>query len=414
MDKKGKADYLLLEAWINFSQGNTAIAAGQAAKAYSLDPLNGDAYASQIVFSVLESRPPKPKTRIKTKITDEQNSAQDGMTQSAITVFFPEGAEKLIGSKLVGEGEVYSQRFTSILFWRLPQEGDFKDIERQLPRTFDEEEKSKLQEELDQARKLIEDAAKEELACVADFAAHNKQKDIISFFAINTNSYDFFDTANSFAASHGFKNLNLNMGPIDPDELNKIVVSDLKAVSLVREPVFVIISPEGEIKYAGSARGQLPRMAIEAVVPGALEMKTPKSSSQVPDQTIFPADANPFGQQGVKNSKPAVTDSNSIETPAGSGSDSSAAPADKSQGEVKPSVELTEEQRAQAQQLIQKARMYRGSHTKLGSSRKLVETCREIIKTYPGTEFEQGAKEILKSIPEHQRRKFGVKEEELK
>ncbi|MGE4285312.1 MAG: hypothetical protein AB7F23_01710, partial [Phycisphaerae bacterium] len=67
-------------------------------------------------------------------------------------------------------------------------------------------------------------------------------------------------------------------------------------------------------------------------------------------------------------------------------------------------VQLSPEDEIHAQKLLQEAQMLRGSYTRLGSSKKLIEVLQEIVDKYPGTPYETSAREIYDDIPDHQKR----------
>jgi len=71
-------------------------------------------------------------------------------------------------------------------------------------------------------------------------------------------------------------------------------------------------------------------------------------------------------------------------------------------------AKLSPEQRKEAENLLASASMFRGSHTKLGSSRSVVDSCFEVIEKYPGTTYELQARKILETIPAHQKKRYGI------
>jgi hypothetical protein len=76
--------------------------------------------------------------------------------------------------------------------------------------------------------------------------------------------------------------------------------------------------------------------------------------------------------------------------------------------------ELTEVEEVEAQRLLEWAIQTR----KMGrlpaiSYKQTIDTCRQIIKQFPGTEYEFKAKRILADIPEQYRSRYNVTEEEI-
>jgi len=76
--------------------------------------------------------------------------------------------------------------------------------------------------------------------------------------------------------------------------------------------------------------------------------------------------------------------------------------------------QLSEVDSIQAQQLLTKAKMLKDVARKMPvrSFTGAVETCREIIKKYPGTEFDYKARQVLADVPKRFWRRFDITLEE--
>ena len=92
-------------------------------------------------------------------------------------------------------------------------------------------------------------------------------------------------------------------------------------------------------------------------------------------------------------------------------------PTETAQTQEQPTMqfrELTEEEQVEAERLLEWAIQTR----KMGrlpaiSYKQTIDTCRQIIKQFPGTEYEFKAKRILADIPEQYRSRYNVTEEEI-
>jgi hypothetical protein len=77
--------------------------------------------------------------------------------------------------------------------------------------------------------------------------------------------------------------------------------------------------------------------------------------------------------------------------------------------------ELTEEEQAGAEQLFEMALAQRkmGRLPGMGYGR-MVDYCRQIIEKYPGSEFDYKSRRMLADIPENERERYHITEQELK
>ena len=67
----------------------------------------------------------------------------------------------------------------------------------------------------------------------------------------------------------------------------------------------------------------------------------------------------------------------------------------------------------QAQKMVENAKMLVKSGAKLGSAKKGVDLCREIIAKYPNTDSADKARELLRDLPERYQKRYGVTNEEM-
>jgi len=152
-----------------------------------------------------------------------------------------------------------------------------------------------------------------------------------------------------------------------------------------RKPVVAIVSGNGRVKYAGPATGFLAPLVLSHV---STADTTAAASSRLPvvsESGTTTAQAPPVvNQQQMPGQKP---EDNLLENP----------------------------QYYQAAKLLEYARtLFIPVGRKTGmSSKKGVELCREIIKTYPETEYADEARKLLRRVPEHKRKLYKVTNEEM-
>ncbi len=417
LDKGQQSDMMLLEAWLlYFKTGEAEQALKRSERASMLSPLSGDAYDSSVVFSVLTGQQVKPKAMIMRLAKKESAQDTPQMSTSQLNVNIPDVAISLMGQKMPVPGAAAptandadaakdSGTYGCIMVWTLsPESASGEDMEKlkaareQLP----PDKRAMLDQLLAAPAVTSEDVAKQ-VAAFGSLYANNTAKDKVMFLSINID-----DPAKLRAFIDEKKP---QPQPI-PGQNLPVLTGDMKKAMKMMGSITLITDGAGAVRYAGPAEGFLPVMLINSFIPGSQKLGEEQKSAPVenimggdgmmpmsPD--MMPMDMPMDTQVPVA---PVVKDSNSLpESPAMPDA---------------PSQELTDEQRQEntskllpeqqneAENLLTAARMFRGSHTRLGSSRKVVEDCMLVIKKFPGTTYEAEARKILDSIPEHQKRKF--------
>jgi hypothetical protein len=77
-------------------------------------------------------------------------------------------------------------------------------------------------------------------------------------------------------------------------------------------------------------------------------------------------------------------------------------------------TELTEEQKAGAEQLFEYALKFREMGRLPGMGyKKMIDACRDIIEKYPGSEYAYKARRMLGDIPQAERERWGVTDKEI-
>ena len=81
--------------------------------------------------------------------------------------------------------------------------------------------------------------------------------------------------------------------------------------------------------------------------------------------------------------------------------------------EEKPAVEMPLEDEYQAGKLLAYAQTMMQIGTKYTTPKAAIDTCRQLIKDYPGTKYEQEARGLLRTVSAKDRRKYKITNEEL-
>jgi hypothetical protein len=166
-----------------------------------------------------------------------------------------------------------------------------------------------------------------------------------------------------------------------------------------KQPTLAIADTSGTIKYAGPARGFLARMMLIRIAgepPSAGSIRRP--GGRPPPSTIFNPFKGLFG--GGKQRPPAKTTTGGATPPPPDR-------IDEEDGEVTP-------ESYQAGKLLEYAKMFVSAGRKpVLTSKKGVELCRQIIREYPNSKYEQEARLLLRRVPEYERKRYNITDEEM-
>ena len=166
-----------------------------------------------------------------------------------------------------------------------------------------------------------------------------------------------------------------------------------------KQPTLAIVDTSGTIKYAGPAAGFLAPMMLIRIAgepPSAGSIRRPGGTT--PPRTIF----NPFkGLFGGGNQRP----------PAKTTTGGTTLPPPKRIDE--DDDEITPES-YQAGKLLEYAKMFVSAGRKpVLTSKQGVDYCRQIIRDYPNTKYEQEARLLLRRVPEYERKRYNITDKEM-
>ncbi|WP_146682243.1 hypothetical protein [Limihaloglobus sulfuriphilus] len=470
------SDYYLLSAWYDFYKGekdNVENALKNSARAYQINPENGDAYVSQWLFSILEGKQPRPVID-KRRPTREERMQRDRDIDLSIEMSQPrleiypdeltvEYLDSDIASKIKIPDEYKNFEYVCALFVpsvAKPEEEDSKEESDSGDSNEENNEQQTRQSKEDRARVFGDAARKKEAAKSEDYndmgsmpmpemgmpammdpmmggmpgeyggvgfedTADVAQSlrvidwmemscqclDEIAFAVINTAP----DGEDALAELMTENKLTVQFATIDnPDELPK----ELEVIKTLDKSLMLIVSADKKLKYAGRADGVTAPMILNQLKGDCMNYLSMEETEEMRQQVarFNPDDIERMrksGQAGYSedmNFGPAADPMMGMMNP-------NAGPGDYSGGEQKKEEpeykELSEEHKAMAERLIQSATMHRKSLTRLGSSNKCISDCLEVMDTFRGSIYAEQAREILKSVPERHLKKAGIKREEI-
>jgi hypothetical protein len=402
-----QSQMMLLDGWLTYlQQGSAEEALKRAEKSCMLNPVNGDAFASSIVFSLLSGREPKSEEMILRLARGGRDAQKPVMGGSMLHVDVPEFARMMISRKVpvaVPAATGDEESYICTLLWTLkPEPVSTADFEK-LKAVKDQlsPDKRALIDQLTDKPEVSEDYVKEQVENFGLLYEHNTAQDKINFLSINVDESivlkDFMEKHSPEPAPISAANL----GMIDDQVKHAIQMTGA---------MMLIIDKDSTVRYAGGSKGFLPIMMLNELVPGSQkerQIETDKNASHgqmMHDMGMPPDDLRDTSRRGEPS------DSNSL--PAEQSGHEQGGDEDQLTEEQRQEndAKLKPEQRAEAEKLLTGARMFRGSHTRLGSSRRVAENCFEVIEKFPGTTYEAQALEILESVPAHQKKRYGIEE----
>jgi len=166
-----------------------------------------------------------------------------------------------------------------------------------------------------------------------------------------------------------------------------------------KQPKLAIVDTSGTIKYAGPAAGFLAPIMLTRIAgapPSAGSITQP--DVRTPPKTMF----NPFKALlgGVNKQPPANTTTGATTTPPPNR-------IDEDDDEITP-------ESYQAGKLLEYAKMFVSAGRKPTlTSKQGVDLCRQIIREFPNTKYEQEARLLLRKVPEYERKRYKITDKEM-
>mgnify|MGYP005846568559 CR=1 FL=1 len=422
LNKQNLTKYYILTAWANYFDNETRTAQRAALRAYKTDPDFDDARATQTAISLLLDT--KPAREIQKRPARQNRYDRNNPTYQT---FSSSGQSNLLDldvdnleNKLVGETvtQMKLNCLNSTVFSYFPAEDVLCVIFWKLS-----------DEQLGSLAASSEPNSPSDNTPASSTAGYNDGYEEFQTqpqsFGMNTYQSKSPFTSNMDAVKNYFKKSGLNtnvkfLGANTDDPAAKKVVinallenawpwaqvmakdpqsqaTQLKSINVMhQDPLLLIIAPEdniGKVKYAGPASGFLSPMIISKHME-----KTAGESTENPLATLL---------KGFTQDPNSKEDIQTIETkvlPIGT----------QPKKTVKPIEDkLSAADKYQAGKLLENAKMLIDTGRRLPTPRRGVELCRQIIKDYPGTEYEEQARKLLRKVPKRYHRRYNITKEEL-
>ncbi len=177
-------------------------------------------------------------------------------------------------------------------------------------------------------------------------------------------------------------------------------LADLK----LQRPTLAIVSG-GKIQYAGPAEGFLARMVLEHVAGEPMDLDVTVTLSSTPT----PALSSLMNLLGDRSSGQATAPTPPAVQPEGP-------------SRPQPPVSISDEEETEltaenyeAEKKLEYARklFIPAGRKNILTSKRGIDLCREIIREYPNTKYEQEARLLLRQVPENERKRYNITDEEL-
>lgn len=444
-DEDQKAEYMLLQAWTDFYQGNSLGAMNWSLRACKTDPASQDGWISQALFSLLngkrpmepriqgpESRPertperdvntnrrPRPRPRANMTANNENRQADvDPYSQKGTLDFdllalrtdmLKERFSRVTYKSANGSAVEYKPGENTLcaLFWQgesIASDANDVTIHPPVGRARQEAGMTAARGNGSNPQVTLEDQQK----YLDHIFTACKGKPAITCLQLNTNDRK---TAEYLARERA------KTGSGDTPPLVFAATADSGASNYIgfsaQTPFLLIADDKGVVRYAGPAADFMPAFILTHLT--GVKIPLDGANQTAPgDRMVMPRgrELEPAvpgrrsvtePRQLVRNTvvdpnKPAAADPNAV----------SATPVRPSRPAEKPEVKLEEEVAAEkllalAQMEIEASRTIRGK-----SPEKGIDACKEVLEKYPGTPYAEQARDQLRRVPERYWEKYGI------
>jgi len=432
MDDKQKAQYCLLQSWVAYYSDDTNNAHLNAAKACKLDATSGDAWITQVAMSLLADkrpmlpRPPRPARVQRNRpgqagmespetahgVQDSAAQIQKGKLDFDLNLFLPEAVGKKIEPLQLNclNGTTLSYQpgneALCVLFWR-----EFESKTKTTAAGGDPNRAARVSPQPMAAGPMMEGemmgATTSEATPIAAFGKLFQAGFLsgrMKFLAVNLDS-----AANKQAVVDGMIERPQPWAQVMMAGQAEGLFSDFSSIPAGR-PILMMTDMSGTVRYAGPATGIIAPMLLNKIASAADFAPSEATQEQIEPSSI-PTDANsvphiePMDGNSLPQTGPVAQPPQPIQRP-------TRQPTVPQQGQYK---ELSEEDKIQAERKLQAAKdLFMPLGRKMGMTYKRgVEICRGIMREYPGSEYAEQARQLLRQVPENQRSRYGITDQEL-
>lgn len=423
-----KADYFLLRAWVDYSQGDLSKAVSNSGRACRLNATNPDAWISQQFFSVLEDqRPLRPRPPRRTNDPFNQmdmNAGQSLYGAGGILRFDPDSLRHDVIGKSLSDFQVKDleqmpvtyktgKEILCILVWQI----DTRSTQQETTPAGADPLTNLLQQNIpgdNNADTTNEPGSiAKQAAVLQKFSAIASDNAQIRFMGLNTNSEQGRAEVRQYVRNHNWP----------WPEICAVDDESLMALRINAETPFVmVVNPMGQVKFAGSPEGFfLPMLltkmtgiefqsAPTAMLPTEPFIDRPNNIHRLVEDPNLPViDPNlPVMPRPVP-----ITQAPAAQTQPQPPAQAQAQPA--MDGQPTQYRQLPEEEAIQAEKLLTYTRdlFMKMAQRRFTSYKQGVDNCRLIMRNYPGTVYAAEAQQLLRQVPENRRDDYNITNEEL-
>lgn len=433
-DDAQKAQYMLLQAWTDFYQGNLDDAMNWSLRACRTDADSRDAWISQAVFCQLNGkRPLEPRIQRPDPRRDRQNPnrrgrrGQDDLNTGYSSTTEPYGSKGTLEFGLPAlRREMLKERFNRLEY-----------------QTFDGSSVEYVPGEdtlcifFWQVEPAVADSND-----VSDSRASDRPT--VNNRGHNNNSQHlnpaeqgrYFKNLYEIVKSHPqISCLALNTNGVQDTERVATGVEDAFAAEIMQTPMVIAADPgsgagafvgveaqvpfmliadkEGIVRYAGPAADFMPAFILSHLTGVDIPLDT---SGQIGTNDTTPAAraVNPEGRRPeLRRRPPRRKSARPPADPNRPGADPNSVPqkaVNKRPGTTAEPVEMTLADQVQADHLLAEAQMeIEACRTIRGKSpEKGIEACKEVLEKYPGTKYAEQARQWLRKVPQRYWEKYGI------
>ncbi|OQY06379.1 MAG: hypothetical protein B6I25_04025 [Planctomycetales bacterium 4572_13] len=435
-DDKQKAQFMLLQAWTGFYQDNPVDAVRWSMRACKTNEASQDAWISQVLFCMLNDKRPmkprqkKPRSNLRRR---PRRNADEAEFQTRSKPFSEKG---VLEFDLMGLREkVFRQQFGRLEFLSVSGEeikfkpdGDMlcilfwqdDTVSEDAEDTVDDSEKKDKQAAMmlpdgmmpmnvELGTGLSSDSAKTDLDAQRKYFQRlidaYKDKASVKFVQINTTHTGNTETFLNELSDYSDEPI-LTVVAAKPNS-----GAEQFAGWPAEKPFMMIVDKNGKVKYAGTAADFMPAFILTALTGVEIDLgkqKQPVAPKQrggpMPDEKM---EFSPMFMPGMPGMPPAKAP----KPPEPNVPDRRQRPAERSSDFPTQSLE----DQLRAENLLRAAQMHIEESRKLHmkNPKQGIEAARQVLQEFPGTQFAQQARELLRRVPDRWKKQHHITDEEL-
>jgi len=432
-DEQQKAQYLLLQGWASYFQNDLPKAYTSSVAACRLDQSYGDAWASQAAFALLLNkkpmtpRPQRPEPRQRTRTQEptmemaEMYGMQGLAAQNSILKFDIKQLKLDLLEQKIKPFRLDCLNQTAfdwkpadqalcILYWqKFPPEKAAAEPNKPSGSARPPQTRRSIpvSEPVVPAQSMFEaelglgygygnaqDPLSVQTAACSKIvqASWLSQKRFFKFVSVNLDRPDYkVEIINEI-----FKQSQPWAVALAADQEPEVPLKPADALT----PLLVIADPAGIVRYAGPADSFIVPMLLPRLEPGQTPQPVQTTQLQTPSSPVEP-------NTTLKSPLPSAPQTAPVANQLEQNPQQVAAGVDDSK--------LAEEDKIEAEKILAYTNglFMPAAQKRVITYKRGVDFCRQIMQKYPGTSYAHQARELLRQVPENQRQRYGITDQEL-